>query len=94
LHRNASRRIPLLSNVHINNFEAPNLKTLFSIYKGFRRCLEKVRKTGKLGIGYVRAGRLMDQLEAAGIVGSFEGSKARKVIIQDEISLENILKSH
>ncbi|MDL2209157.1 DNA translocase FtsK, partial [Parabacteroides sp. OttesenSCG-928-O15] len=38
----------------------------------------------KFAIGYNRAGRLMDQLEAAGIVGPFEGSKARQVLIQDE----------
>lgn len=45
----------------------------------------------KFAIGYNRAGRLMDQLEAAGIVGPFEGSKARQVMIQDEYSLEQIL---
>ncbi len=47
----------------------------------------------KFAIGYNRAGRLMDQLEAAGIVGPFEGSKARQVMIQDEYSLERILGS-
>lgn len=47
----------------------------------------------KFSIGYNRAGRIIDQLEAAGIVGPFEGSKARQVLIQDEISLENIFKS-
>jgi S-DNA-T family DNA segregation ATPase FtsK/SpoIIIE len=45
----------------------------------------------KLSIGYNRAGRIIDQLEAAGIVGSFEGSKARDVLISDFISLEQIL---
>ncbi len=45
----------------------------------------------KLKLGYNRAGRLIDQLEAAGIVGSFEGSKAREVLIQDESSLEQLL---
>jgi S-DNA-T family DNA segregation ATPase FtsK/SpoIIIE len=45
----------------------------------------------KLKLGYNRAGRLIDQLEAAGIVGSFEGSKAREVLIQDEYSLEQLL---
>ncbi|MDH6311910.1 S-DNA-T family DNA segregation ATPase FtsK/SpoIIIE [Parabacteroides sp. PFB2-10] len=45
----------------------------------------------KFAIGYNRAGRLMDQLEAAGIVGPFEGSKARQVLIQDEYSLEQLL---
>jgi S-DNA-T family DNA segregation ATPase FtsK/SpoIIIE len=46
----------------------------------------------KLSLGYNRAGRIVDQLEAAGILGPFEGSKARDVLIQDEISLEHILK--
>lgn len=46
----------------------------------------------KFSIGYNRAGRIIDQLEAAGIVGPFEGSKARQVLIQDEMSLEHIFK--
>ncbi len=45
----------------------------------------------KLKLGYNRAGRLIDQLEAAGIVGPFEGSKAREVLINDEYSLEQKL---
>jgi DNA segregation ATPase FtsK/SpoIIIE, S-DNA-T family len=47
----------------------------------------------KLKLGYNRAGRIMDQLEAAGIVGGFEGSKAREVLITDLNSLEQILKN-
>jgi S-DNA-T family DNA segregation ATPase FtsK/SpoIIIE len=47
----------------------------------------------KLSIGYNRAGRIIDQLEAAGVVGSFEGSKARDVLCSDFIALEQILKS-
>ncbi|MDR2887978.1 MAG: DNA translocase FtsK [Bacteroidales bacterium] len=47
----------------------------------------------KLSIGYNRAGRIIDQLEAAGVVGPFEGSKAREVICADFISLEHILKN-
>ena len=46
----------------------------------------------KMKIGYNRAGRLIDQLEAAGIVGPFEGSKAREVLVPDEYSLELMLK--
>jgi S-DNA-T family DNA segregation ATPase FtsK/SpoIIIE len=46
----------------------------------------------KLRLGYNRAGRIIDQLEAAGIVGPFEGSKARKVLIRDEMELEELLK--
>lgn len=45
----------------------------------------------KLKLGYNRAGRLVDQLEQAGVVGPFEGAKARKVLIPDEISLEHFL---
>ena len=45
----------------------------------------------KLKLGYNRAGRIVDQLEAAGIIGPFEGSKARKVFVADEISLERLL---
>ncbi len=47
----------------------------------------------KLKLGYNRAGRLIDQLEAAGIVGPFEGSKAREVLIKDDYSLEQLLTS-
>ncbi len=46
----------------------------------------------KLSIGYNRAGRIIDQLEAAGIVGPFEGSKARDVLCSDFIALEQILQ--
>ena len=45
----------------------------------------------KFAIGYNRAGRLMDQLEKAGIVGAAQGSKPRDVLISDEMSLENVL---
>ncbi|NUM49642.1 MAG: DNA translocase FtsK 4TM domain-containing protein [Flavobacteriales bacterium] len=48
----------------------------------------------KLKLGYNRAGRLIDQLEAAGIIGPFEGSKARQVKITDEMSLEQYLKDN
>lgn len=45
----------------------------------------------KLKLGYNRAGRIIDQLEAAGIVGGFEGSKARQVLVPDLIALEQFL---
>ena len=45
----------------------------------------------KFAIGYNRAGRLMDQLEKAGVVGAAHGSKPREVLIQDEVSLDNLL---
>jgi S-DNA-T family DNA segregation ATPase FtsK/SpoIIIE len=47
----------------------------------------------KLKLGYNRAGRLIDQLEAAGIVGPFEGSKARQVIITDLVALDRHLEN-
>jgi S-DNA-T family DNA segregation ATPase FtsK/SpoIIIE len=45
----------------------------------------------RMKLGYNRAGRLIDQLEAAGVVGPFEGSKAREVLIPDEYALEQLL---
>ena len=47
----------------------------------------------RFAIGYNRAGRLMDQLEKAGVVGAAMGSKPREVMIQDENSLNNLLAS-
>ena len=47
----------------------------------------------RLKLGYNRAGRIIDQLELAGIVGPFSGSKARDVLVQDEYGLEQILNT-
>ena len=47
----------------------------------------------KLKLGYNRAGRIIDQLEAAGIVGPFEGSKARQVLVPDILALDQLLKN-
>jgi len=47
----------------------------------------------KLRLGYNRAGRIIDQLEAAGIVGPFEGSKARQVLVRDDLALEELLQN-
>ena len=48
----------------------------------------------RLGMGYAKAGRVMDQLEAAGIVGPQEGSKPRQVLISNMDDLELILKAY
>lgn len=48
----------------------------------------------KLKLGYNRAGRIIDQMEAAGVVGPFEGSKARQVLISDLTSLEKLLNEN
>ena len=47
----------------------------------------------KFSIGYNRAGRIMDQLEAAGIVGPAEGSKPRQVLVTDMVQLDSMLNS-
>ena len=47
----------------------------------------------KFAIGYNRAGRLMDQLEKAGVVGAAMGSKPREVMVLDEVSLNNLLSN-
>ncbi len=47
----------------------------------------------KLKLGYNRAGRIIDQLEAAGIVGPFQGSKAREVLVADVLALEELLNN-
>ncbi|KWW31672.1 MAG: cell division FtsK/SpoIIIE [bacterium P3] len=47
----------------------------------------------KLQLGYNRAGRIIDQLEAAGIVGPYNGAKPREVLVHDDVALEEILRS-
>jgi len=47
----------------------------------------------RLNLGYNRAGRLIDQLERAGIVGPFKGSKAREVIVKTEAELQEVLQN-
>ncbi len=48
----------------------------------------------RLNLGYARAGRIVDQLEAAGIVESFQGSKSRKVLVERDEELETILRKY
>ena len=45
----------------------------------------------KLAVGYTRAARIVDQLEEAGIVGPFNGTKARDVLVDDEQALDDLL---
>jgi S-DNA-T family DNA segregation ATPase FtsK/SpoIIIE len=47
----------------------------------------------RLGMGYAKAGRVMDQLEAAGVVGPQEGSKPRQVLISSLDELEKVLEA-
>ena len=47
----------------------------------------------KLKLGYNRAGRIIDQMEAAGVVGPFEGSKARQVLVSDFLALDRLLNN-
>jgi DNA segregation ATPase FtsK/SpoIIIE, S-DNA-T family len=47
----------------------------------------------RMKIGYNRAGRIIDELEAAGIVGPFEGSKARQVLIKNDMELDELLNT-
>ena len=74
---------------------------LYQLDPLFDECAELVVATGlgstsmiqrKFGIGYNRAGRIMDQLEAAGIVGPYQGSMTRAVLVEGTSELQNILE--
>lgn len=82
-----------------NDVDANELDTLDSMFEDAARMIV-INQQGstsllqrKLKLGYNRAGRIMDQLEAYSVVGPFEGSKARQVLIPDEVSLEQLLSN-
>ncbi|MCH7974352.1 MAG: DNA translocase FtsK, partial [Bacteroidetes bacterium] len=74
---NASEKDPLLEEA---------AKIIVAHQQGSTSLLQR-----KMAIGYNKAGRLMDQLEMAGIVGALQGSKPRDVLVHDEYSLEQLL---
>ncbi len=90
--------LPEYEDVEGDDFEA-DLSNLDELFEDAARLivLNQMGSTSmiqrKFSIGYNRAGRIMDQMEAAGIVGPSEGSKARQVLIADEYSLEQLLNS-
>ena len=75
-----------LDDLDANFVEAARIVTIHQ--QGSASLLQR-----KLKLGYNRAGRIVDQLEAHGIIGPFKGSKAREVLFSDELSLEEYLKS-
>jgi DNA segregation ATPase FtsK/SpoIIIE-like protein len=79
--------------------EMPNLVELLQLFREAAEIIVTAQQGSasllqrKLKLGYNRAGRLIDQLEAAGIVGGFEGSKARQVLIPDFVALDQLLEN-
>ena len=81
-------------NYYVNDVDMTHLDPLFEeaarlIVQSQEGSTSLIQR--KFAIGYNRAGRLMDQLEKAGIVGEAQGSKPRDVLIMDDTSLENLL---
>jgi S-DNA-T family DNA segregation ATPase FtsK/SpoIIIE len=80
------------------NFQEVDLRKRDSLFDEAARLVVQTQQGStsliqrKMSLGYNRAGRIVDQLEAAGILGPYEGSKAREVLISDMASLEHILK--
>ncbi len=77
--------------IDISNIDAlfaDAARMVLNTHKGSTSDLQR-----RLGVGYARAGKIMDQLEAAGIVGPQEGSKPRQVLVSDYEELENIITS-
>lgn len=81
-----------------DNFQEVDLRKRDSLFDEAARLVVQTQQGStsliqrKMSLGYNRAGRIVDQLEAAGIVGPYEGSKAREVLISDMVSLEQILR--
>ena len=73
---------------HLDPMFAEAAKLIVSTQQGSTSMIQR-----KFSIGYNRAGRLMDQLEKAGVVGQTQGSKPREVLIQDEMQLEMLLNN-
>ena len=73
---------------HLDPMFAEAAKLIVTSQQGSTSMIQR-----KFAIGYNRAGRLMDQLEKAGVVGPAQGSKPRDVLIQDEMSLEMLLNN-
>ncbi|MDT8401206.1 MAG: DNA translocase FtsK [Bacteroidales bacterium] len=81
-----------------DNFQEVDLRKRDSLFDEAARLVVQTQQGStsliqrKMSLGYNRAGRIVDQLEAAGILGPYEGSKAREVLISDMASLEHILQ--
>ena len=73
---------------HLDPMFAEAARLIISTQQGSTSMIQR-----KFSIGYNRAGRLMDQLETAGVVGPAQGAKPRDVLIQDEASLEMLLNN-
>ncbi len=86
-----------ISDGELDDIEDIDLSNRDKMFDDAARCLVQYQQGStsllqrKLKLGYARAGRVMDQLEAAGIVGPFEGSKPREVMYRDLASLEQYL---
>lgn len=65
--------------------------TVFSVHVTYKGSTSLIQR--KLKLGYNRSGRMIDQLEAIGVVGPFEGSKAREALIPDDFAIEQFLEN-